>query len=113
VGERGEVAGCPEGTDLRDRGGYPGVQEFGDRRDEHRSDAASSGGEGPCAEQLHRPDDLAVDRRADPGGVAVHERLLDPDRRLGGDPVAGEGAEPGSHPVDVAAVGDRFFDDPE
>ncbi len=77
----------------------PALSSADDRLGDDRPRAGPPHRERAGAEQHHRADDLALDRRTHPGRVRADKRLLELRPALGGDPDPGERAEPGGDAV--------------
>ena len=111
VGERREVAGGPDAPLLGHDRMDAQAQEVEQPVDEERPAAAVTEGERVGPEQEHRPDDLAREGRADAGGVAHQQVLLEPAGVGRRDRGRGQRPEPGRHAVDHGALGDERFDE--
>ena len=111
VGQRRQVARRAEAALLRDDRVDPRGEERQQPVHEQRPAAAVAEGERVRAEQQHGPDDLARERRSDPGRVAHQEVFLELARLLGLDERRREITETGRDAVDDGPLGDECLDD--
>jgi hypothetical protein len=111
VGQRRQVAAAPEGPVLRHDGSHAGVEQGRQRGGDLEPSAGAAHGQGPQAQQHHRPDDLGLDRRAEAGRVRTDERSLEAVAVPGRDEHGCQGTEPGRHAVHGRAGGGGRLDD--
>ena len=111
VRERREVAGGADAPLLGHDRMDAQAQEVEEAIDEQWPAAAVTQCERVGPQQEHRPDDLAWERRADPGRVAHQEVLLETTGVGRRDRGRGERPEPRRHAVDHGALGDERFDE--
>ena len=111
MGERRQVARRADAALLGHDRVDPQPQEVEQPVDDERPAAAVAEGQRVGPQQEHRPDDLAREGRADAGGVADQEVLLEPPGVGRLDEGRGQVAEAGRHAVHHGALGDERLDD--
>ncbi len=99
VRERGEVAAGPERTVLVDDRIEARLQHRQDRLGQHRADPGATQRQRAGAEEEHRADDLALDRRTHAGGVRANQRSLQLGPAIRRDPRVCERPESSGDPV--------------
>lgn len=105
MGERGEVAGSTDRTDLGDEGDDVRVEHAEDLFDDDRSNARVSASERGGEEKHDAANDLRRQGVADAGGVGADEVVLEVAELVVGDACAAEGSEAGVNAVVGEAVG--------
>ena len=111
VGQRRQVAGCPDAPLLRHDRMQATRQELQDPIDQQWPAPGVAKGQRVCPEQQHRPDHVPRERRAHAGRVRHQEVLLEPLRILGGDDGRGQRAEPGRDAIHDLPGADELLDD--
>ncbi len=109
-GQRGEVAAGAERAVLGDHRRESRVEQAEDRLDHFGPRSGVAHGQTAGPQQHHRPDDLALDLDAHPGGVGPDQRELELGGPLRRDHRVGEGTEAGGHPIDRVGQMDETFD---
>ena len=110
VRERGEVARCAHGALRRHDRVDVQPQEIEQPLDDRHPTTGVAEGEGVGAQEEHRPDDLAIERRSDADGMTDEEVRLEAAALLGRDRARCEVAEPGRDAVHDVAGCDELFD---
>ncbi len=94
MGQRREVAGATQRTELADQRGDAGVEDVHHGLQDHGPDACAAGGQGLGAEEHDAADHFAFHGRTHAGGVAANQRLLQLCAEIvGGDVAVGQGTE--------------------